>query len=382
MTRDDPQRPGELTAAARALLARPWRPAEADRSLFVLIRRHADVLDRWFTQRLGYRLVVGADTARLVKSGYVPPDRPLRTHTDHPFTTRQYVVLALVLAATAAGPDRISLRDLVLQVRSAAADAEITLDGAAGERRALVTALRFLIEHGVVRELDRSVSGYETDEGADALLEIRNDRLAMLPAPALVGARSAADLLERAGGEGRGRAALRRRLVEDPVLYADDVAPEDWAELRRRFGEEARYCEEMFGLLVEARAEGVAAIDIDGGCSDVVFPAGGTTAHAALLLVEALVARHRGGATTDDVDDELDDLLERYGRYWRKDAVAEPARLRDEAVALLASMGLVRWEPDGRLCPRPAAARFAARVTVSEPRSEPPADEPEQAMLL
>ncbi|EIV94702.1 TIGR02678 family protein [Frankia sp. QA3] len=378
----DPQRPGELVAAGRALLVRPWRTAEADRSLFVLIRRHADVLDRWFTQRLGYRLVVTADTARLVKSGYVPPDRPLRTHTDHPFTARQYVMLALVLAATAAGPDRISLRDLVLQVRSAAADADISLDGAAGERRALVTALRFLIGHGVVRELDRSIGGYESDEGVDALLEIRNDRLAMLPAPALVGARSATDLLERAAGEGRGRAALRRRLVEDPVLHAEDVVPEDWAQLRRRFGEEARYCEEMFGLLVEARAEGVAAIDVDGGCSDTPFPATGTTAHAALLLVEALAARHRDGATVEQVDAELADLLERYGRYWRKDATADPARLRDDAVALLASMSLVRWQPDGRLCPRPAAARFATSVTVNEPRREQPAGEPEQPTLL
>ncbi|OAA23571.1 TIGR02678 family protein [Frankia sp. EI5c] len=381
MTSDgDPQRPAELTAAGRALLARPWRTAEADRSLFTLIRRHAEVLDRWFTQRLGYRLVVGADTARLVKSGYVPADRPLRTHTGHPFTTRQYVTLALVLAATAAGPDRISLRDLVLRVRSAAADAEIALDGAAAERRALVTALRFLIEHGVVRELDQSVSGYETDGAADALLEIRNDRLAMLPAPALVGARSAADLLERAAGDGRGRAAVRRRLVENPVVYADDVAPEDWAELRRRFGEEARFCEEMFDLLVEARAEGVAAIDVDGGCTDVSFPAGGTTAHAALLLLEALADHGRGGVTVTELDDELAALLIRYGRYWRRDASTDPARLRDDAVALLTSMSLVRWEADGRLHPRPAAARFAPKVTITV--REPASDEPTQGTLL
>jgi hypothetical protein len=44
--RDDPQRPGERAAAARALLIQPWRPAEADPSLFVLIRRHAETLDR------------------------------------------------------------------------------------------------------------------------------------------------------------------------------------------------------------------------------------------------------------------------------------------------------------------------------------------------
>ena len=60
--RDDPQRAGELTGSARALLTRPWRTAEADRPLFLLIRRHAEQLDRWFTQRLGYRLIVGTDT--------------------------------------------------------------------------------------------------------------------------------------------------------------------------------------------------------------------------------------------------------------------------------------------------------------------------------
>jgi len=157
--RDDPQRAGELTGAARALLTRPWRTAEADRPLFVLIRRHAEQLARWFTQRLGYRLVVGTDTARLVKSGHIPADRGLRTHTNRAFTAREYVLLALalVLAATAAGPDRVSLRDLALQVRSAAADAGITLDGATSERRALVTALRWLVEHGVMRDwIERS----------------------------------------------------------------------------------------------------------------------------------------------------------------------------------------------------------------------------------
>ncbi|MGH3918379.1 MAG: TIGR02678 family protein [Pseudonocardiaceae bacterium] len=361
--RDDPQRAGELTGSARALLTRPWRTAEADRPLFLLIRRHAEQLDRWFTQRLGYRLIVGTDTARLVKSGHIPPDRPLRTHTDRPFTAREYVLLALVLAATAAGPDRISLRDLVLQVRSAAADAGIALDGATSERRALVTAVRWLVGHGVVRELDRSVTGYETDADADALLEVRNDRMALLPASALVGAQSADELLDRAAGEGTGRAALRRRLVEDPVLHADDVAPEDWAELRRRFGEESRYCEEMFGLVVEARAEGVAAIDVDGGCTDIAFPAGGTTAHAALLLLDALTTRHRDGADTAMLDRELGELLERCGRYWRKDVGAED--LRDEAVALLTAMAVVTVEPGGRVRPRPVAARFAPDVTVA-----------------
>jgi uncharacterized protein (TIGR02678 family) len=372
---DDPQRGGELTGAARALLARPWRTVEADRPLFLIIRRHAEQLDRWFTQRLGYRLVVGTDTARLVKSGHIPADRPLRTHTQRPFTAREYTLLALVLAATAAGPDRISLRDLVLHVRSAAADAGIPLDGATSERRALVTALRWLVEHGVVRELDRSVTGYETDADADALLEVRNDRLTMLPAAALVDAHSTDELLDRATGEGTGRAALRRRLVEDPALHAEDVSPEDWTEMRRRFGEESRYLEEMFGLIVEARAEGAAAIDVDGGCTDIAFPAGGTTAHAALLLLDVVTARHRDGADPAVLDDELCELLQRYGRFWRKDV--DPENLRTDVVELLAAMELVTIAPDGRVRPRPVAARFAPVVAVADAD-----DDGEQQTLL
>jgi uncharacterized protein (TIGR02678 family) len=365
--RDDPQRQGERTAAARALLVGPWRTAQSDPAVFLLIRRHADVLDRWFTQRLGYRLVVQGDTARTVKTGHLPHDRPLRTHTDRAFTGREYVTLALVLAATASGPDRISLRDLVLAVRSAAADAGLVLDTGAAQRHALVTALRWLIARGVVCELDRTVAGYESDEGADALLEIRNDRLALLAAPPLVGAGSPQELLARAEGERTGRAAVRRRLVEDPVLHADDLPTEDWAELRRRFGEESRYLEEMFGFIMEARAEGAAAIDVDGGCSDHVFPRPGTTPHAALLLLQALVTRHREGADTATLDAETAELVDRFGRYWSQEYVADPAALREAAVNLLAAMALVTVRADGQVVPRPAAARFSPQVVIAAP---------------
>lgn len=364
--RDNPQHPGERTAAARALLVQPWRTLEADPALFVLIRRHAETLDRWFTQRLSYRLIVHADTARLVKTGHVPGDRPLRTHTDRPFTGREYVMLALVLAATASGPDRISLRDLVLLVRSAAADAGVALDGGVPERRALVTALRWLIARGVMRELDRTVAGYESDDDADALLEIRNDRLALLAAPPLVGTDSAEQLLERAAGEATGRAAVRRRLVEDPVVDIADLTPQDGAELRRRLREEVRYLEEMFGFVIEARAEGVAAVDVEGGCTDHTFPRPGTVPHAALLLLHALVDRYRtGGAGEAELDEELAALIDRYGRYWSQDAIGDPRALRTDAVALLALMGLVSLGPEGRVTPRPVAARYVPDVTVT-----------------
>lgn len=225
--RSDPQRDGELVTATRALLARPWRTSEQDPEIVALVRRHADALDAWFTQELTYRLVVTADTARLVKVGHVPGDRPLRTisTTPRPFTPAEYTALALVLAATTSGPDRTSLRDLVNAVHSAAAEAGIVMDTDTASRRALVTALRWLIAHGMVRELDRGVGLYEHDADADALLEVRNDRMALLPTGAVVGAESAPDLVARARERGSASTAARRRLVEDPVVLAGDLEP-------------------------------------------------------------------------------------------------------------------------------------------------------------
>ena len=67
----DPRREFELRAAARHLAAHPLVLSESDPDTFRLVRRYEHDLDRWFTQRLGYRLEVTADTARLFKSTLV-----------------------------------------------------------------------------------------------------------------------------------------------------------------------------------------------------------------------------------------------------------------------------------------------------------------------
>ena len=87
----------------------------------------------------------------------------------------------LILAAVAAGPRVISLRDLIDDVRSQATDAEITLSNEASERRALVVALKWMVKHGLVKELHEHIDKYEQDDAADAILEIDFDRIGMLP---------------------------------------------------------------------------------------------------------------------------------------------------------------------------------------------------------
>lgn len=360
-TAGDPQAAAERRSAARHLLAEPMTCAEQDPETFRLIRRHEVDLDRWFTQRLGYRLHVASDTARLFKSGYVPSSRPLRTSSGRPLNHLEYTMLILALAATVAGPAVISLRDLVDLIRSAAAEIDLSLSGDASERRAVVTALRWMIDHGLATELHARVDNYATDVDADAVLRFRPDRIALVPLPVLAGTDT--DLLARADRRDNTRQWLRARLTEDPVVYRDDLTDDEWTELRRRLGEESRFLHEMFGLALEARAEGVAAIDPDGSLADQRFPAGGTEGHAALLLLGVLQERRSGWWEEAEVDGVVARLASEYGKFWAKDLVSAPERLGRRAVDLLVAVRLAerRSHPPGvRLLA--AAARFAPSV--------------------
>lgn len=363
-----PQDMIEQRAAARHLVVTPLTCAEHDPDVFRLIRRHEAALDRWFTQRLGYRLHVDADTARLYKTSSVPWQRPLRTSTGRAFTTREYVCLALVLACTTAGPNVVSLRDLIDDLRSAAAEAGVALDPDTSGRRQVVAVLRWMIDHGLLAELHERVDAYADDLDADAVLAVRADRIALLPLPALTGAANPDALLDATERRAGSRVWLRSRLLEDPVVYRSDLDEADWRELRRRLGDDRALFAELFGLHLEARAEGIAAIDPAGSVTDRPFPGTGTVGHAALLLIEQLVLHdHRSeegdGATAHGpadhdaahpvateggwVDPEavrrmLAGLVDRHRTKWSKEMVEHPDRLLRRVLELLSQMRLVQ----------------------------------------
>jgi uncharacterized protein (TIGR02678 family) len=354
----DPQAEGERRVAARHLLANPLTCDEHDPVVFRLVRRHETELGRWFTQRLGYRLHLDADTARLFKTGAAIADRPLRMAAGRALTQVEATLLALLLGATTAGPAIISLRDLVDEVRSAAVEAGITLPGEALERRSVVNALRWMIDHGLAVELHDHIDAYAADDQADAVLRLRPDRIALVLVPGTAGSQDAGELLERAERRSAGRQWMRIRLVEDPVLYRDDLTPEEWAELRRRLGEEERLLDEMFGFALEVRAEGVAAVDPAGELADRRFPVTGTLGHATLLLLEHLVATAGPDPVPiDEVGAVLARLAEAHARGWSKEFVERPDRLTTQVVGLLCDVRLAEVDGD-QLHLLPAAARF------------------------
>lgn len=360
----------EMQDAARCVVMHPLVAAEQQPAEFALIRRHQQRLGQWFTQRFGYRLHVTADTARLYKTTTVLRRRPLRTagKTPRPFRLAEYRALALILAAVVSGPSVISLRDLVAAVRAAAVEADVEFGQESPDRRALVTALRWMIAHGLAVEIAERVEALREDEDADALLEMRPDRIAMLPMPTLVRSQSVDQLIDRSESRRSARAWMRTMLLEEPVLYRSDLDDAEWSELRRRLGEEIDFFDEMFGLHIEARAEGVMAVDPGGQLTDVSFPLTGTVGHAALLLADALAQHGTPAVGREAVTQMVAEFAADHRQYWSQ-LGRDPERLTAEALELLADYRLVEFD-DHQVVVLPAAARY--RVEASH----------EQALML
>ena len=130
------------------------------------------------------------------------------------------------------------------------------------------------------------------------------------------------------------RTALRhhiaRRLLDDPVVYLDTLAPEARIYFINQRGAMAARLGEAAGLRAEQRAEGLALVDESGVLTDVAMPSEGTDAHVTLLAAEFLARREQQqrlsahalpAARVQDVADYLRAARERFGnRDWRKSA--------------------------------------------------------------
>ncbi|HEX9288739.1 MAG TPA: DUF2398 family protein, partial [Anaeromyxobacteraceae bacterium] len=165
------------------------------------------------------------------------------------------------------------------------------------------------------------------------------------------------------GERARARHTVFRRLLDDPVVYLDELAPRacEWLEGGRAFVYER--LERDVGLVVERRLEGLAAVDPEGELADTLFPDGSSTVkHAALLLCEWLAEEARSSAVANaDVIERVAALREDYGAKWSKeyeDGDAGTARLAGDALAVLAAFGLAASRDRGWTA-LPAAARFA-----------------------
>jgi uncharacterized protein (TIGR02678 family) len=387
----------ERALAIRRLLATPLISASGEPELFVCVLRHREWLVSWFANHAGWKLAVEASggIARLHK---VPAardaTRPAQPAGRPEFDRRRYALLCLTLAACDEVGGQTTLANLARLVEELSREEpslELFDPTTGAERRAFVDALRLLLELGVLRLRDGDADRYAQSREGDALFDVSERVLAQLIAapvpPTFAGGPER--LLDEAwprtdeGQKLRFRHQAMRRLLDDPVLYFEDLAPDaaQWVDHSRGFL--YALLEQDAGFTVERRAEGLCAIDPSGVTADTSFPDGGSTAkHAAILLAEQLTQRRRDGRTTAFTAEEAVQLVRKLHRdfgepcHWSKQYPADDEgcrRLAFDALRLLEAFGLVE-----RLAPtqdlafgwrlRPAIARFRPGTPTRRPR--------------
>jgi uncharacterized protein (TIGR02678 family) len=380
-------------AALRALFAKPLLIAADDGEALMLVRRHLTALSDWLRKETGWRLVADTETARLFKTATVLSDasRPARGHSREPFSRHRYVILCLAPSALARADAQTTLGSLADDVLTAAAEPELaaigftlTLDNRA-DRADLVAVVRLLLAWGVLSRVagdeDAYLSAY-----TDVLYDVRRPVLGVL----LTGSRGPSTTTT-SGFEARLaeltvepvaetdelrnqalRRQLTRRLLDDPVLYYDELAEDERAYLIAQRHAITRRISEATGLLPELRAEGIAMVDPDDERTD---------GHVTLLLAEYLAGRAR--ASRAELLAFVRQAAEAHASYWRK-GVTDPGAdidLLDTALEKLTALRLVDIDIDidvtrdgtGTVIrSRPAIARFAlGDPVVREPGSSP-----------
>jgi uncharacterized protein (TIGR02678 family) len=389
------QREAEVRRAARALLRKPLLRAQGPTAEdFKLVRTHAPELRAWFERNTGWHLHTDAEVARLrrMPGSDTDPTHPARDpKTGLAFSRRRYVLLCLALATLERSEQQIALGRLAEQVVLAAGDPALaaarvhfTLEDR--EQRAdLVAVVRVLLDLGVLTHVAGEEEAFLKETG-DVLYDVERRVLAGLLAcrrgPSTIDAEAFEDRLVALSAEVlpdsdelRNQALrhrLTRRLLDDPVVYYDELTEAERGYLATQRGQLSQRINALTGLVPEARAEGLAMVDPDDDLTDLRMPEAGTDGHATLLVAEYLAAQQRA-VPVYQLRSHLRRISGEYAGFWRRSAT-EPgaeAALVDLALSRLAALGLVaRAVIDDRpvVLAKPALARYAVGdATLLEP---------------
>jgi uncharacterized protein (TIGR02678 family) len=246
------------------------------------------------------------------------------------------------------------------------------------DRENLVRAMRKLVGLGVLTRMDGDEQRFVSDQSQDVLYNVNRDAAAAMlvtrQGPSWVKADTLGDRLAEITREPaaeteearrqRCRANLYRRLLEDPVMYFDELPEEEWQYWKTQRSRVLETVESATGLASELRHEGVAMVDETGAATDLRVTEEGTDGHITLLWAEFLAGRLREEGPTAvsraELENYLTELMSQYRSYWRKDATQPGAEvtLVGQTLRRLAGLKLILWTDNGAV-PRPAIARYA-----------------------
>ena len=378
--------------ALRALLAKPLLTVGADAEALRLVRRHVTDLREWLATETGWRLVVDTDSARLFKT--VPAGNtddgthPAREGRGRPaFGRRRYVLACLALSVLERADAQITLGRLAEGVLVAAGEPELADAGVVftlsrrDERSDLVAVVRLLLGLGVLERVAGDEDAYLTATG-DVLYDVRRRVLAALltgaRGPSTIEVSGHVDRLDELTSEPvpdtddlRNRALrhrVTRRLVDDPVVYYDELTDDERGYLVGQRHAITRRIEQATGLVAEMRAEGIAMVDPYDELTDVRMPEQRTDGHVTLLVAEYLARRATSGepVTVDRLCAHVRAMAREHETYWRR-GVTEPgadAELLTIALDKLRALRLVADVPGETpmVIARPAIARYAVQA--------------------
>ncbi|MEZ6062223.1 MAG: TIGR02678 family protein [Planctomycetaceae bacterium] len=387
----------ERRQALRALLMRPLLPAGGETAdTYRLVRRHQEHLATWFAHWPGWTLRVQPGLARLEKTSSSDDDATrgaIDPINRTPLTRRRYALFCLTMSVLCGEDRQTTLRQVAERVEATAAtSARLAATGfeldlrTQPHRRDLVCVMRLLNELQILTRLDGDDSLYLRGDG-DCLYRVDHAvlgaALSVARGPSTVDEDSLDDRMEAMqasarpeGEEPRSRELqyrLVRRMLDDSVVYQDDLNEHEIEYLRFQRVRLVGEVEEATGLAAEVRQEGIALLDADGDLSDFRLPEQGTRGHAVLLVAEWLAEKRRDGSsgtvTIDELRQHLTDLATEHESHWRKNVSGEDGvqLLTDDVVRVLESLRLILVRGH-RIQPLPAIARY--RLAEPEPVSK------------
>jgi uncharacterized protein (TIGR02678 family) len=375
--------------ALRALLTKPLLTSDGDTDTLLFVRRHLRELRDWLTRETGWRLVAGPETARLYKTAATLADasHPARGHNGEPFGRRRYVTLCLALAALERADAQTTLGSLAEDVMTAAAEPGVADAGYSltletrSERSDLVAVVRLLLGWGILHRVAGDEDAYLSATG-DVLYDVRRPVLAALltgsRGPSLVTATDFEARLAELTAEPVAdtddlrnqalRRRLTRRLLDEPVVYYDELDDDERAYLVSQRNAITRRIADATGLVPELRAEGIAMVDPEDELTDVRMPEQRTDGHVTLLVAEYIA--DRGEADLTELHEFVRRAAAEHTAYWRKGVTEPGAEEGLLAVALekLTALRLVEVYPP-HVRGRPAIARYQVGApTIRETR--------------
>lgn len=377
----------ERQRALCTLLQHPLLTADGPLATeFTLVRRHATWLREWLAHCPGWGLTLHSEVARLRK---IPVDggvgsRPAREPKNEiAFTRRRYVLLCLLLAVLEQEDRQTALGQIADKLTTAcAADAALAEAGivfdlcSIDQRRDLVQVVRLLLDIGVLRRRHGNEEQYLAGKG-DVLYNISRPILtAMLcvkRGPSTIGATLLKDriatIIEEPLPETdesrtrRLRSRLVRRLLDDPVVYYDELEQAEFDYLNSQRSRLLQQVEQATGMVPEVRKEGIAMLDVRGDATDLGLPEEGTDGHLTLLVAQFLadeLRRNRVVVGRAALGQHVAELIAVHKVHWRKDVALPGAAdmLMEQVVERLESLALVRRVAGG-IQPLPAIARYS-----------------------